>query len=189
MEWVTSKCMGEMSHEGTCLLGAWIHFSFYFCSAAPSILSRSRLTLRSPPRLPHPGPLLIPFPVPLTGAMGAGLVISCSQLGLLVFLLLLPSLLILRATFYPLEECSTDEGYMLSDSVVQDLGSSVQMYRIPKEMGGIQVTQSPAPKRLDNFCPKLFHRRCQPAFITLIITVAHILQGVSILNDCMLLCG
>ena len=155
----------------------------------PSILSRSRLTLRSPLGLPHPRPSLIPFLVPLTGAMGAGLVISHSQLGLLVFLSLPPSLLILRATFYPLEECSTHKGYMLSHSVVQDLGSSVQMHCIPKEMGGIQVTESLAPKRLDNFHPKLFHHRCQPAFISLVITVTHILQGTSTLNNCALLCG
>ena len=121
--------------------------------------------------------------------MRAGSVIPCSQLSLSVFLSPLPSLLILRVTFYPLEECSTDEGYMLSDSVVQDLGPSVWMHGIPKEMGGIQVMENLAPKRLENFGPKLLHHRCQPAFISLIITVAYILQGVSILNDCTLLCG
>ena len=153
----------------------------------PYILSRSRLTSRSPLGLPCPRPSLIPFPVPLTGAVGVGLVISCSQLGLLVFLSLLPPLLILRATFYPLEECSTDEGYILSDSVVWDLGSLVWMHCIPKEMGGIQVVESPAPKRLNNFHPKVFHHRCQPTFISLVVTVTNILQGVSILN-CSLLC-
>ena len=156
---------------------------------SPSISSRYRLTSRSPLELLHPRPSLIPFLVPLTGAVGVGSVISCGQLGLSVFLLLLPSLLILRVTFYPLEECSKDEGYMLSDSLVWDLDSLVQTHCIPKEMGGIQVMESPAPKRLNNFCPKVFNCRCQPAFISLIITVTHILQGASVLNNCMLLCG
>ena len=111
--WETSDHAGETSHE-TCPLGARIHLSFYSGCAAPSILSRSGLTSRSAPMLPQFGFSLILLLGPLTSTAGVGSVVSCSQFGLSVFLLLLPSLLILRVTFDPLKECSTDEGYMLS---------------------------------------------------------------------------
>ena len=67
------------------------------------------------------------------------MVVSCCQFDLLVLFSPLPSLLILRVTFYPLEKCSTDEGYMLSDSIVQDLGPMLWAHAVPKEMGVVQV--------------------------------------------------
>ena len=155
----------------------------------PAILPRSELTLRPALVLLQFRFSLILLPGPLTGTAGAGSVVSCSQLGLSVFFSLLPSLLILRATFDPFKECSTDEGYMLPDSVVWDLSSSVQMHHIPKEMRGIQVTESLAPERLNDLHPKVFHHRCQSTFISLIIAVTHVLQGMSILYDHTLLCS
>ena len=155
----------------------------------PPISPRSGLTLRPSLMLPQFRFSLIPLLGPLTRTAGAGSVVSCSQLSLSVFFLLLASLLILRAPFDPLKVCSTDEGYMLPDSVVWDLSSLVWTHHIPKEMRGIQVMESLAPERLNDLHPKVFHHSCQSTFISLIVAVTHVLQGVSILHDCMLLCS
>ena len=63
--------------------------------------------------------------------------ISYSHLGSSILLLPLPPFLILRVTFDPLEEGSTDKGYVLADSIVWDPSPSVQMHRSAKEMGGV----------------------------------------------------
>ena len=64
--------------------------------------------------------------------------VICSHLDLSILLLPLPPpFLILRVTFDPLEEGSTDKGYVLADSIVLDPSPSVQMHRSAKEMGGV----------------------------------------------------
>ena len=49
--------------------------------------------------------------------------------------------------------------------------------------------ESLAPKRLNDLHPEVFHDRCQPTSISLIVAVSHVLQGVSVLYDCTLLCS
>ena len=63
--------------------------------------------------------------------------VSCSHLGPLILLSPLPPFLILGLTLDPLEEGGTDEGNVLMDPIVWDLGPSVWMHHGPKEMGGV----------------------------------------------------
>ena len=83
------------------------------------------------------GPSLILLPGPFARTMGRGLVISCNNLGPLILLSSLPPFLILRLTFDPLKEGSTDEGYVLMNSVVWDPSTSVQAHHSAEEMGGV----------------------------------------------------
>ena len=78
---------------------------------------------------------------------------------------------------------------MVPDSIVQDLGPTVQAHVVPKEMGGVQVAQSPAPEGLDNLFPEVLHCGCQPILVPLIVAKAHVLKCSGVLHDCMLLCG
>ena len=149
----------------------------------PSPISpRSRHTSIPALLLPQFRFSLILLSGPLTG--GVGSVVSCCQFDPSVLFSPLPSLLILGVTFYSLEECSTDKGYMLPDPIVWDFGSLIQTHRISKEVRGIQVAESLAPKRLNDFHPKVFHCRYQSAIISLIIAVTYVLQGASVLYDC-----
>ena len=87
-------------------------------------------------------------------------------------------------TLYSLKEGSTDKGYMLPDSIVWDLGSSIWAHHISIEVRVIQVVKSPAPERFNDLCPKVLHSRCQSVLISLVIAKAHVLQGASVLYDC-----
>ena len=51
----------------------------------------------------------------------------------------LSSLLVLCVALYPFEEGSTNKSYVLTDSIVKDLGPTVWTHTVPKEMGGVQV--------------------------------------------------
>ena len=57
----------------------------------------------------------------------------------MAFLLPLSPLFILQMTLYSFKERHTDKGYVLPDSIVLDLGPTVWVDAVPKEMGVVQV--------------------------------------------------
>ena len=85
----------------------------------------------------HLGPLLIPLLGPFTRTVGGGSVIPHSHLGMLILLSSVPPFLILGLTFNPLKERSTDECYVLTNSIVWNLSPQVQAHCSAKEMGGV----------------------------------------------------
>ena len=107
----------------------------------------------------------------------------------MVLLLLLSRLFVLQANFYSFKERCTDKGYVVPDSIVWDLGPMVWAHGVPKEMGGVQVVQSPTSEGLDNLFPEVPHCGHQPILVPLIVAKAHVLKCSGILHDCALLHG
>ena len=65
----------------------------------------------------------------------------------------------------------------------------VQVHRVPREMGGVQVVQSPAPKGLNDLFPEVSYCGHQPILVPLIVAKACVLKCLGVLHDCTLLCG
>ena len=133
--------------------------------------------------------LTLQLPAPCTRGTGAWAIVSTSELSLMAFLLPLSLLFILWVTLYSFKERHADKGYVLPDSVVWDLGPTVQAHRVPKEMEGVQVAQNPAPKGLNDLFPEVLHCGHQLVLVPLIVAIACVLKCLGILHNYALLCG
>ena len=143
----------------------------------PYILPPPGFAMRSTSLSHRLRPSLILLPGPFARTAGGGSVAPHSHLGMLILLPFVPPFLILGLTFNPLKERCTDKCYVLTNSIVWNLSPPVWVHHSAKEMGGVQVMEGLTSKRLDHFCPKVFHPWCQLSLVSHIIAITDILQG------------
>ena len=138
-------------------------------------------TMRSTSLFCHLRPSFILLLGSSAGTAGGGLVVSHHHLGKLVLFPCVPSLFILGLTLNPFKERSTGKHYVFPNPIIWNLGPPIWAHHSAQEMGGVKVVEGLTSERLDNLHPEVFNHRCPPILIPLVITIADILQGVSIL--------
>ena len=154
------------------------------CTTAPPLPYGSPppgFTMRSTSLFCHLRPSLILLPGPFTGTAGGGSLVPCCHLGMLALFPCVPSLFILGPTLNPFNERSTGKCYVFPNPIIWNLGPPVWAHSSAQEMGGVKVAEGLTSERLNNLHPEVFNCRCPPILILVIITIADVLQGVSVL--------